>query len=130
MKPEQQPMIAPGVRSLLGGLRRRIRQYVWLEGSAAAIVWLAAAFWATLAVDWLFEPAPAVRGILLAGAAAMLLVVLVRWIGRRVFVPITDGNVAMLLERRFPELDDTLLTAVVLGDAATLAEEEQGGASV
>ncbi len=118
---DDRPAIAPPVRSLLGGLRRRIRQYVWLEGCAAAVAWLGVAFWATLAADWLFEPAPAVRGFMLLAVAAVLAAVLVRWIGRRAFVPITDGNAAMLLERRFPQLGDTLLTAVLLGDGGEAA---------
>ena len=126
MNPDDRPTIAPAVKSLLHGLRRRIRQYVWLEGCAAAVAWLGAAFWATLAADWLFEPVPAVRGIMLLAVAAVLAVVLLRWIGRRAFVPITDGNAAMLLERRFPQLNDTLLTAVLLGGRAADESELSG----
>ena len=46
---------------------------------------------------------------------------LVRLIGRRAFVPLSDSNMATVLERRFPNLDDSLLTAVVL--AGRRAEE-------
>ncbi|MBN1393628.1 MAG: hypothetical protein JW959_01165 [Pirellulales bacterium] len=106
--------IAPA-RSLLGALRRRIRQYVWLEGLAAALALLGVAFWATLAADWFFEPSPPVRAIILVALAATLVYVLFRMIGRRAFVPITDVNAATVLERRFPRLNDALLTAVELG---------------
>ncbi len=106
--------LAPVIRAALVGLRRRIRQYVWIEGLSAAVAWLGAAFWLSLAVDWLFEPPKAVRGAVAAAAAIGLAVVFVRWIGRRAFVRLSDSNMAMLLERRFPQLGDCLLTAVVL----------------
>ena len=109
-------MLAPAVENLLGTLRRRIRQYIWLEGCAAAIAWLGVAFWATLATDWFFEPSAAVRIVMLAAVAAVLVAVVGRLIGRRVFVRITDSNAATLLERRFPQLNDSLLTAVVLSE--------------
>lgn len=108
--------LAPPARTLLGALRRRIRQYVWLEGSAATVAWLGTAFWLTLAADWFFEPPPLVRAIMLAAVAAVVVLVIFRMIGRRAFVPITDGNAATVLERRFPQLNDSLLTVVELGD--------------
>lgn len=108
--------LAPEARTVLGSLRGRIRQYIWLEGSAAAFAWLGVAFWATLAADWFFEPPPIVRAIMLAAVAAVLIVVLFRMIFRRAFVKISDANAAFLLERRFPQLNDSLLTAVLLGD--------------
>jgi hypothetical protein len=48
---DDRPQLAPAVRAVLCTLRRRIRQYVWLEGVAAAVAWLGVAFWATLAID-------------------------------------------------------------------------------
>ncbi len=116
---DNRPKLAPAVETLLGSLRRRIHQYIWLEGCAAAVAWLGAAFWITLAADWFFEPPTAVRAMMLAAVAAVFAAVVVRLIGRRIFVPITDGNAATVLERRFPELNDSLLTAVVLGNNPT-----------
>ena len=110
------PTLAPAVSTVLDSLRRRIRRYIWLEGIGASIAWLGVAFWATLAVDWFFEPPAAVRGIMLFGIVVGLAAVVVQLIGRRIFVRITDGNAATVLERRFPQLDDSLLTAVLLCD--------------
>src|SRR5450830_1751679 len=107
--PDARPTLAPAVETLLGTLRRRIRQYIWLEGCVAGVAWLGLAFWATLATDWFFEPPAIVRAAMLAAVAAVLLAVLVRLIFRRVFVHITDSNAATVLERRFPQLNDTLL---------------------
>jgi hypothetical protein len=61
MKTDDRPTLAPAIAAMLGTLRRRIRRYVWLQGCAAAVVWLGVAFWATLAADWFFEPPVAVR---------------------------------------------------------------------
>ncbi len=106
--------LAPQIRGVLARLRARIRRYVWIEGLAAAVVWLGLAFWVTLLLDWFFEPPAAVRLIALMAAGLVLLAVLVQRIARRLMAPLGDANMATVLERRFPHLDDALLTAVVL----------------
>jgi len=113
---ETEPRLAPSVRSAFDSLRARIRCYVWFEGSGMALAWLGLAFWVSLGVDWLFEPPVAMRAVMLAAAALVLLGIAVRLIGRRAFVPLTDSNMATVLERRFSQFDDSLLTAVVLTD--------------
>ena len=117
------PTLAPAVKALLRTLRRRIRQYVWLEGCGGALAWLGVAFWGTLIADWFFEPSAVVRGAMLAGVVLVLAAVLVRQIGQRAFVRITASNAATVLERRFPQLNDSLLTAVALCDRPTDAAE-------
>ena len=109
-----QPELAPPVRAVLADLRRRIRRYVWLEGVTSAMAWLGVAFWLSLALDWFFEPSPIFRGLTLLAVVGVFVAVIVQLIVRRAFVPMTDDNMAMILERRFPELDDSLLTAVEL----------------
>lgn len=110
------PPLAPTVRGLLTALRRRIRQYVWLEGLAATAAALALAFWFALGVDWYFEPAPAVRQGLLAAGLVVGAVVLVRWTVRRLWVKLSDRNMALLIERRFGRFEESLLTAVELSE--------------
>ncbi|MBN2579681.1 MAG: hypothetical protein JXB10_11885 [Pirellulales bacterium] len=104
----------PAITTRLTSLRRRIRQYVWAEGIALAVTWLGAAFWLSLAADWFFEPSVPVRLLMLAALFGVLAAIIVKRLGRRAFVRLAEGNLAMLLERRFPQLDDSLLTAVVL----------------
>lgn len=111
---ETRPQLAPNIRWLLGRLRVSIRCYVWLEGLASAAAWLGVAFWGTLAIDWFFEPRPAVRMAMLVIVGLVFIGVLVQLIGRRTFVPLSDSSMAMLLERRYTRLDDSLLTAVAL----------------
>jgi hypothetical protein len=108
------PRLDPSIRTSLAALRRRIRRYVWIEGLAAAVAWVGLAFWLSLLLDWFFEPPPLVRAGLLAVIGIVLAAVLVRMIFRRLMVPLSDANMAMLIERRFPGLQESLLTAVEL----------------
>lgn len=113
---EEHPKLVPAVKSLLGNLRWQVRRYVWAEGLSNSLAWLGTAFWISLAIDWFFEPPIIVRVLLLSVAITILLVIVARQIIRRAFTPLTDGNMATLLERRFPQLNDSLLTAVMLCD--------------
>ena len=115
--------LAPEVRGVLAQLRARIRRYVWIEGLASGVVWLGLAFWLTLLLDWFFEPPVAIRMVALVAAGLILLAILVQRIGLRLAAPLADANMATVLERRFPHLDDTLLTAVVLAGRPADASE-------
>jgi len=118
MTPDSTPAakLDPHVQRVLAGLRLRIRLYVWVQVLAAVAVCLGGAFWASLALDWFFEPAAPIRILALGAVAVLLGIVVFRSILARAFVPLSDRNMAMLLERRFPELGDGLLTAVELVD--------------
>ncbi len=123
MATDLQPLrLAPQIGSTLARLRRRLRAYVWGQGLAAAIIWLGAAFWITLALDWLIEPPVIVRQVLLGIAGLGLVVVLYRFLLRRLFVRIADRSLALLLERRFNRLGDSLLTSVELSRAPEHAQ--------
>jgi hypothetical protein len=110
--------LAPDLRSLLAGLRWRIRLYVWLEGLALAVLWLGLMFWIGLALDYLpvrlgaSEMPAAARGVILAITGGITAYILYRWILRRTFVRLGDQSMALLLERRFDRFDDSLVTAV------------------
>jgi len=99
---------------ILATLRAKIRQYIVGEGLFAGLAWLAAAFWITLAIDWSFEPPWEVRGLMLAGVAGVLGYLLYRYWFRRWSVPVTDNNLAVLLERRYGDFRDSLITTVEL----------------
>jgi len=115
------PQLASELQALLGALRGKIRRYVWLEGLSAAVAWLGAAFWTSLAIDWLFEPPPVVRQIVLATALGGLAWVLFALVARRALVPLRDASMAMLFERRFPQFRDSLLTSVELAGRGAVA---------
>jgi len=113
--------LTPAVRGALADVRWRIRAYVWIEGLALLIAVLGLAFWLGMAGDWLFEPPPAARRIGLIAVGCAALYVVYRYLLRRVFVPISDTSVAVLLERRFPNLQDHLITAVDVAAAPARA---------
>ena len=102
------------MRTLLVRLRERIRRYIWVEGTAAVVATLCAAFWISLAVDWLFEPGPLVRRGFLASGLLAAAVIFYRLIVRRLSVPLSDARLALLIERRFRDFNDSLLTSVDL----------------
>lgn len=108
------PELAPSLVTLLASLRQRIRRYVWLEGTAAAVAWLGMVFWSTLGIDWFFEPPVSARLAVLAGATLVLVWIVFDLIVRRLVVPLPDRSMALLLERTFPQFQERLLTAVEL----------------
>jgi hypothetical protein len=121
------------VRSPLDRLRGHIRTYVGLEGALVLGLYVAPWFWIGLALDygffklfgidwvqqlpWIFRAA--LLGLLSAGLlAAVSLKVLTR-----LFREFRDPALALVLERRFPDiLGDRLITAVELSDPDKAAE--------
>lgn len=109
-----QPGVPPIVERKLAQVRRGIRAYVWLDGLAALTIALVAAFWLGMLLDWLFEPSPNVRlgAMMVVGLAALWIIY--RCLLRRIFVPLSNASLAVLLERHFGQLKDHLLTSVDL----------------
>ena len=106
------------VQQLLSKLRQRIRTYVLVEGLCLALAWLGLTFWLALAIDYLpvwfgmSELPWQARAVLLAVIAAVCVFILYQWVLRRVWVRLRDQSMALLLERRFQELGDGLITSV------------------
>ncbi len=111
---DQDVQLSNSITSRLARLRWMIRAYVLAQGIALVIFTVAVCFWVSLAIDYLFEPPRNVRIVILAILAAVVLVVAVRRILLRLVVPLSDKNMAVLLERRNRSLDDRLLTVVEL----------------
>ncbi len=119
---DQRVQLAPEIRATLAALRRRIRRYVWLEGLSArnrlAGSRLLGEPGDRLVFRAFHRPAPlAVVGIL-AGLAAVVATLILR----RLVVPLRDSSMALLLERRYPEFRDSLLTAVELAEPQRAAD--------
>ncbi len=121
MTSTNQPTIRPEVQKALGRLRRKIRRYVFFRGVLVLLAWLGLVFWASLALDWLpvalghDEPGHQTRVFLLGLYALLTLGVTFWWLLRRLFVRLPDRAMAVLLERRFQEFHDSLITTVELG---------------
>ena len=108
------------ITDLLESVRQRIRRYVWIEGIAVAIAWVVGIYWIAFALDYLpvrlgaNEMPATARMTLLVISALALLYVLYRWILRRAWAQLQDRSIALLIERKFPEFQDSLVTAVEL----------------
>jgi hypothetical protein len=118
----QQHELPASVEEKLREVRRGIRRYVWLEGLAAIAIAIVAAFWLGLLLDWLFEPPPGARIAGMVVVAAAVVWIVYRFLLRRVFVRLSDASIALLMERRFPELGEHMLTAVDMAASDTDAE--------
>ena len=103
-------------------LRLWIRFYVLREGVALVVVLLGALFWGSFMIDWCYfqfsrlELPRWFRATALVGGIAWLVAGSLRWIVLRLFRSLPAKDLALILERRFPELDDRLITAVETAD--------------
>src|SRR6185369_12140542 len=102
------------VFDLLAELRRRIRRYVLFEGTASVLAVLGAAFWLSLAFDYGLELPRAVRAAFLIGIGCLFLCTIAVWVLLRLFRDLHTRALALVLERRFPKLNDRLITTVEL----------------
>jgi hypothetical protein len=120
----------PAIARLLGQLKRRIRSYVLMEGTALVLIVLFSGFWLTLGIDWAyfritglelpvwFRESVGITALLLAAFGALF------WIGLRLFRRFRARALALVLERRFPEMGSRLITAVETAEAR--GEPESG----
>lgn len=112
----------PEIRQVLTRLRRWIRRYVLVEGIAATIGLACLLFWLTFGIDfvyfqlsqlelphWFRVLSTVLMTMLIAGVA-------ITWVGVRGTKRIDAKDLALTLERKFPELNDRLITAVQMAD--------------
>lgn len=103
---------------VLDRLRSRIRRYVLLEGLALVVAVMGALFWGSFLIDWCYfqfsrlELPRWFRATILVGGIGLLAFGLVAWVALRLLRSLRARSLALVLERRFPELDDRLITAV------------------
>jgi hypothetical protein len=126
------PAIHPEVVHPLDSLRGTIRRYVVLEGLLTAALFVAGWFAVGLLLDfgvfklftwdWAQDAPVWVRGAALGVAGVLLLAILVKRIGFRLYRELSYPALALVLERRFPQqLGDRLITAVELADVPATA---------
>ena len=108
-------------------LRRLIRLYIVLETMSALILMLGLCYWFALVIDWSFEPSPIWRILQWAGVIGGAGYILVHFLFSRLLHPLTDANLAMLLERNFPAFNEGLITSVeAMGRNDSLKIEQLG----
>lgn len=110
--------IRPEIQTVLSRLRRWIRRYILLEGIALTVVLACVLFWLTLGMDLAYfrisrlELPQWFRTFCTIGMLALLFGTVFVWVGLRLFRRMDQADLALTLERRFPELNDRLITAV------------------
>ncbi|MFK7822202.1 MAG: hypothetical protein AB8G99_26135 [Planctomycetaceae bacterium] len=124
-----QPNPTQKIAEVLGDLRRRIGRYVLIEGFALVVVAMGVVFWFTLGIDtaWfgfrkLELPMWFRVGAMILGVVAILALV-ARYVVFRMARQYQQKDLALVLERRFPELNDGLITAVEMADDETIASQ-------
>ena len=124
----RQNALPPEAAAVLNRLRSRIRQYVLFEGMALVIVLLGALFWGSFLLDWCYFQASRLelprwfRASVLIVALGLLTFGLVSWVAMRLLRSLRAKALALVLERRFPELDDRLITAVEAAEGLKAAD--------
>ena len=95
-------------------IRKRARRWVFIEAISLIGLSIAAWFWSTLLLDWLIEPPPVVRFLAVGALCLWVSTILLNRLIRRLRAPLRDEQLALLVERTHPELQDSLSTAVEL----------------
>lgn len=126
--------LRPDLRGVLDDLRAKVRRYVLIEGMAAVLAVLCLLFWLTFSLDAVhFQvrklelPGWLRTGFTLAGVCLLLAVAGV-WVASRALRQFRARALALVLEKRFPQLGDRLITAVELSDGSRAPGTPLGGA--
>ena len=95
-------------------IRKRARRWIFIEAISLIGLSIAAWFWSTLLLDWLIEPPPVVRLLAVGALCLWVSTIILNRLIRRLRTPLRDEQLALLVERTHPELQDSLSTAVEL----------------
>ncbi|MDB5340367.1 MAG: hypothetical protein JWN70_5986, partial [Planctomycetaceae bacterium] len=112
--------LPPELTDLLARLRSRIQRYVLLEGTASVLVVLGILFWLSLGLDWSYfflqraELPRWIRFVIEVAGICTCLALFAGWVALRWLRHFRQRALALVLERRFPELNDRLITAIEL----------------
>ncbi len=113
------------ILAVLGQLRSKIRGSLLAGGTAWVLIVLGSLFWLSLGLDWFcfwvsrLELPKAVRIVFDLLALISVSAGCVLWIVKRFAHVIKPKALALVLERRFPHLDDRLITSVEIEESTT-----------
>ena len=96
----------------LRALRGHLRRLILLAGASRVVLVVAAVLAASLMLDWMVKLETPGRAVLLAAAGVLTLYALWRFLVVPLRVRLGDEELAIALERRFPELQDRLISTV------------------
>ncbi|QDV49199.1 DUF4229 domain-containing protein [Gimesia fumaroli] len=120
MNKPSQSTIPQEITELLNRLRGKIRRYILLEGTARLLAVIGVIFWASFLVDWTYfqlshlELPVWFRASFVLISLAVILALAASFLLFRLMKKMRRKALALVLERRFPELNDRLATAIEL----------------
>jgi uncharacterized protein DUF4175 len=114
-------MAMSGVQSKIQELRRALRALALQAGLARVFLIAVGLAALCLLLDWTFHLAPEWRLALGAGVIGTLGWAVWRFLIQPMTVPMPDDQIALLFERRFPDLSDRMVSAVQLANDSGLA---------
>ena len=118
------------IDALLSKLRSAIRRYVLLRGVAVFLTCAVLVFWISLAIEaaWFsvtkLELPSGVRLAIIIIGLALLIGVFFQTVIWQLFIRLKRRALALLLEKRFPELNDRLITAVETAERAQQSQTD------
>jgi hypothetical protein len=114
--------LAP-VAQRIARVRSAIRRLFALDGTSRLFIALAAFVLVTLPLDWALVLPAGVRLFLLAAGLGLFGWIVLRRIAYPLGVKISDDDVALFVERQYPELNDRLISAIQLSRAPVAVPE-------
>lgn len=119
------------IQSVLSRFRRWIRRYILLEGLAVLVAAACLLFWITFLVDVAYfrisslELPSSFRLLVLLAMVGILVSLGVSWVLLRLFRSFRPKDLALVLERKFPQLRDQLITTVEMNaDSSSPLQQE------
>ena len=119
--PQQAPQLrtlSPKIASVIDSIRRRIRWLVLCEGVGWALFAVTLLFWISWLLDYLpvrygySELSRQSRVVILTATGLVVGWILYQFVLRRIFARLSNQSIAVLIERRYPQFDDGLITTV------------------
>ena len=102
------------VSDRLAGLRSRLRRLYLLDGASRVILAILGFMLVTFLADWSLDLPGPLRLVVLAGGVGLTAWMVTRRVALPLSVALTDDDLALLVERSHPELEDRLVSAIQL----------------
>lgn len=116
----QSDLVRQDVRGQLAALKLKIQGRLMFEGVAWVVLALVAAVFVTLGLDYALRLDRLLRGLLMLAAAGGLAAVVWRQMIWPLRVTMNDEDLALLVERRYGQLGDRLISALQFSKARDL----------
>lgn len=120
MRDRDKNSLAEPIVRKLSAVARLIRNYLLIESALWIAIWCMVVFWLGGMLDYLpvtagaSETPRSVRMVILVVMGLGVLWILATRLFNRLFAPLPEKSLALLVERKYPELNNELMTAVEL----------------